>query len=153
VNRIVPHPLKPLLYASSGHGVLELDSKSGEIIRTFPGAVESQAVTADGTRLYTVSFSGGIGVWNLETGTHERTLPGVGGTDLAISPDGRFLYVLLGSDHIVGGSKVYIVDPATGGRLRTVTLGGLARRIAMSEDGIAVISNVGAETGWVDFVR
>ncbi|HUQ16112.1 MAG TPA: hypothetical protein VM094_08650 [Gemmatimonadales bacterium] len=83
----------------------------------------------------------------------ERSLPGVRGTDLTISPDGRFLYVLLGSDHIVGGSKLRIVDPTSGIVLRTVELGGLARRIAMLPDGTAIISNYGGLVGWVDFVR
>jgi hypothetical protein len=80
----------------------------------------------------------------------------VWGTDLTISPDGRFLYVIYGSSHIVGNSRLYIVDPASGTELREVVTGGLAIRIAMSADGIAVISNEGAvagELGWVDFVR
>jgi len=56
----------------------------------------------------------------------------------------------------VGGSHLYLVDPVSGVELREVVLGGLARRIEMSADGIAVISNEGAtaeELGWVDFVR
>ena len=74
----------------------------------------------------------------------------VGGTDLVVSPDGRFLYVILGSDQIPDGSRLYIVDRASGALLREVVLGGLARRIEMSGDGTAVITN---EAGWVDFVR
>jgi len=153
VGKITHHPLRPLLYASGGAGVLELDPESGEIIRRFPGGVESHALTPDGTRVYTVDRGGGISAWNLETGVRERSLPNVHGTDLAISPDGRFLYVLYGSNHIVDGSRVYIVDRTSGALLRTIILGGLARRIAMSHDGIAIISNEGGEVGWVDFVR
>jgi DNA-binding beta-propeller fold protein YncE len=153
VGKITHHPLRPLLYASGGAGVLELDPESGEIIRRFPGGVESHALTPDGARVYTVDRGGGISAWNLETGVRERSFPDVYGTDLAISPDGRFLYVLYGSNHIVDGSRVYIVDRTSGARLRTVILGGLARRIAMSHDGIAIISNEGGEVGWVDFVR
>jgi DNA-binding beta-propeller fold protein YncE len=112
-------------------------------------------VSPDGTRLYAVSFVSGVRVWNLETGARERTLPDVAaGTDLAISPDGRFLYVLRGGFDFE--NRLYIVDVGSGALVREVTLGGLARRIALSLDGIAIISNensVGDAPGWVDFVR
>jgi uncharacterized protein YjdB len=156
IAKITPHPSRPLLYASGGAGVLELDRNSGEIIRRFPGGVNGHVVTPDGTRLYTIGSGSGIGVWNLETGAKERRPSTVWGTDVTISPDGRFLYVLFGTSHTVDNSVVYVVDPASGTLLRRVVLGGLARRIAMSADGIAVISNEGAvaeEIGWVDFVR
>jgi hypothetical protein len=152
VNKITHHPSRPLLYASGAAGVHELDEQSGEIIRRFPGGLVSHAVTPDGTRLYTIGLSDGIEVWNLETGEQERRLPGVFGTDLAITPDGRFLYVIHGSNDTVDGSRLYIVDRASGALLREVVLGGLARRIAMSSDGIALITNEGPD-GWVDFVR
>jgi hypothetical protein len=51
---------------------------------------------------------------------------------------------------------LFIVDAASGAILREVVLGGLARRIAVSVDGTAIISNensVGGAPGWVDFVR
>jgi sugar lactone lactonase YvrE len=73
-----------------------------------------------------------------------------------MSPDGRFLYVIYGSSHIVGNSRLYLVDPASGTEVREVVLGGITNRIAMSPDGIAVVTNEGAvvgELGWVDFVR
>jgi DNA-binding beta-propeller fold protein YncE len=155
VNKITHHPSRPLLYASGGAGVLELHPTTGEIIRRFPGGVQAHAVTADGARLYTVGFDG-LGVWNLTTGALERSFSNFWGTEVAISPDGKFLYVLFASNHIVGNSRLYIVDPASGTIVREVVLGGLARRIAMSSDGIAVISNeasVGGEVGWVDFIR
>jgi WD40 repeat protein len=153
VNKVTRHPSRPLLYASSESGVLELDPESGDILRRFSQNSWGHVVTPDGTRLYAVSFLGEVTVWNLDTGVQERSLPGVRGTDLTISPDGRFLYVLLGSDFTVGGSKLRIVDPTSGIVLRTVDLGGLARRIAMLPDGTAIISNYGGDVGWVDFVR
>jgi uncharacterized protein YjdB len=157
INKITRHPSKPLLYASGGAGVLELDDKSGEIIRRFSGEVYAHVVSPDGKRLYTVKYWGaGIGVWNLETGAQEPSVGSVSGTDLTLSPDGRILYVLYGSSEIVGGSHLYLVDPVSGAELREVVLGGIARRIEMSADGIAVVSNEGAtaeELGWVDFVR
>jgi hypothetical protein len=101
-------------------------------------------------------FGGGIGVWNLETGAREATLGSGWGTDVAITPDGRFLYVILGSSHIVGNSRLFIVDAASGTVVRELVTGGLANRIVMAADGTAIISNEGAvagELGWLDFVR
>ena len=67
-------------------------------------------------------------------------------SDLDITPDGKFLYV-------IGGSQLEIVERTAGAVVRTVTLGGAAWKIAMSQDGIAVISNFDFNSGWVDFVR
>ena len=102
------------------------------------------------------SGGGGIGVYNLETGEQEPSVGSVWGTDVAMSADGRFLYVIYGSSHIVGNSRLYIVDPVSGTEVREVVLGGITNRIVMSPDGTAIISNEGAvvgEAGWVDFVR
>lgn len=156
VGKITRHPSKALVYASSSTGILELDGGSGEILRRFPGEASAHIVSPDGARLYAIPFPGPVSVWNLQTGMREQTLDQAWGTEITISPDGRFLYLLLGSSHIVGNSVLYIVDPGSGALLRRTVLGGLARRMAMSADGIAVISNSGAvvgEIGWVDFVR
>jgi WD40 repeat protein len=156
VGKITRHPSQPLLYASGSAGVLEIDDRSGQIIRRFPGDVTGHVVTPDAKRLYTVSFDNGIGVWNLETGEQEPTVGSVWGWDVTLSPDGKFLYVILRSDHIVGNSRLYIVDPVSGTEVREVVLGGLTNRITMSPDGIAIITNeasVGGVPGWIDFVR
>jgi hypothetical protein len=51
--------------------------------------------------------------------------------------------------------RLYVVDAKSGATLREVVLGGLPKRIAMSADGVAIITNEGDEDvfGWVDFVR
>ena len=46
-----------------------------------------------------------------------------------------------------------IVERAAGAVVRTLTLGGAPWKIAMSRDGIAVMSNFDFNSGWVDFVR
>ena len=158
IHKITHHPSKPLLYASGGAGVLELDPKSGEIFRRFPGGVSAHAVSPDGKRLYTIGgdWGPGVTIWNLETGAQESTIGSVYGMDLAVSPDSRFLYIILAADRGVDSSVLYIVDAASGAMLRRVVLNGWAMRIVMSADGIAVISNEGLsadEVGWVDFVR
>ena len=149
VRKIARHPSRPLLYATGSSGVLELDDSSGEILRTFDGDSWSFTLTRDGTRLYIVGVDGGTSAWNLETGAQE---PGLGayGEDVAITPDGKFLYVLY---PFPDDSRLFIHDAVSGTLLRHIVLGGLAWRIAMSSDGIAVISNEGGAEGWVDFVR
>ena len=153
IGKITRNPVRPLLYASGGGSVFELDPATGEVIRKFGVDAQSHAVTSDGSKLYTVNLNGEINVWDLETGEQERLPRVVAGNDVVLSPDDRFLYVLRSSNHIVDGSRVYIVDPQSGALLRTVILGGLTRRIAMSSDGIAIVTNEGGEIGWVDFVR
>jgi uncharacterized protein YjdB len=152
IRKVTRHPHEPLLYASGGPGVLELDAESGAIVRRFRGSVFSHAVTSDGTKVYTVNLSG-VSVWDLETGEQEELPGNLFGDDVVLSPDDRFLYVLFSSDHIAGGSRVYIVDRLSGALLRTVILGAQSSRIAMAPDGTALITNLGRETGWVDFVR
>ena len=128
----------------------EIEATSGLLTRRFRAGAVSHAVGPDGTRLYTINPEDGIGVWDLDTGARGPRLGAAGGTDLVVSPDGRFLYVIFGSDQVPDGSRLYIVDRASGALLREVVLGGLARRIEMSGDGTAVITN---EAGWVDFVH
>jgi uncharacterized protein YjdB len=157
VVKLTHHPSRPLLYASGEAGVLELDDRSGAIIRRFTAPnVLGHVVSPDGTRVYAVTFGGGGGVrvWNLETGAPEPTRSDVRGTDVAISSDGRFLYVIFGA--FDADNRLFILDAASGAVVRDVELGGVARRIALAPDGTAIITNensVGGQPGWVDFVR
>ncbi len=147
VNTITRHPTEPLLYATvAGSQVLELDAQTGEVVRTFSasGGLQGNAVSPDGSLLYVASESAEqVHIFDLASGAE---LPGIttsGGFGLAISPDGEFVYLTM-------FSELRIVDRETGTLVRTVTLGGWARRIAFSDDGIAVVTN---QDGWVDFVR
>jgi uncharacterized protein YjdB len=152
VVKLTHHPSRPVLYASGEAGVFELDDRSGTILRRFAGSEHGHVLSPDGTRLYAVGS--GVRVWNLETGALERTLSDVRGTDAAISSDGRFLYVVHGGFDF--DNRLTIHDVASGAELRSVSLGGLARRIALSLDGTAIISNENSlanAPGWVDFVR
>ncbi len=153
VLKITHHPTRPLLYASSDLGVLELDDRSGQIVRRIGGTAQGHVLSPDGKRLYIVSgFGGGVEIWNLETEAQEPSAGPVFGNDLTVSPDGRFLYVMRSSN--IDG-RLYIVDAKSGATLREVVLGGVPKRIAMSADGVALITNEGDVDvfGWVDFVR
>jgi uncharacterized protein YjdB len=146
INTITRHPTQPLLYATVyGSAVLEINAQTGALSRTFAigGAAQGNAVSPDGTRLYVADEYGGvIHVRNLETGAAEPSFTSTGGFGMAISPGGEFLY-------LAAGAEVRIVDRASGTLVRTVSVGGNARRIAFSSGGVAVVTN---ESGWVDFV-
>ena len=153
ITKVTHDPSRGVFYASGSDGVFEIDDGTAEVLRRFRAPASAHAVSPDGTQLYAVNFGGGIRVWDLQTGEEKPRLGAVAGTEIAVSPDGRFLYVIFGSNHIVGGSRLYILDRASGALLRTVVLGGLALRIAMTGDGVAVITNEGEPDAWVDFVR
>ncbi len=155
IDKVTRHPLLPFFYASGANGVFEVEATSGKLARRFRAGSVSHALSPDGARLYTVSADAGIGVWNLETGARGPRLGTVVGTDLTVSADGRFLYVIHGSTEIADGSRLYIVDRASGALLREVVLGGAARRVEVAGDGTAVVTNEGefAGDGWVDFIR
>ncbi|HEX2220266.1 MAG TPA: Ig-like domain-containing protein [Gemmatimonadales bacterium] len=153
VSKITRHPLRPLVYATvSSRGVCEIDPASGEVTRTFRGGIQSHAVSPDGTRLYTVALDSVLRVWNLESGAEEPRLTSVGGWDVDVTPDGKFLYVV---GYESGGPRLSVVDPGSGALVRTVDTGADGRRIAMSRDGIAAVSTVDGRTGegWIAFVR
>ena len=149
VSKITRHPLRPVFHATVPHvGVYEIDAVSGEVTRTFPARIETHAVSPDGTRLYASGRDEVIRVWNLDTGAEERSLPSFGGFDMAVTPDGKFLY-------LVWGAELRLVDPRSGALVGTLDLGGQGGQIAVSRDGIAAITNEdwSSGAGWIDFVR
>ncbi len=133
-----------------GYGqVVEIDSETGDVLRTFNqagpnfGVVQSTAVSPDGTRLYAALESGDLLSWDLGTGALGPRLTNGGGFGLAVSPDGEVLYVARGAD-------VLMVDRASLVLLKTVPVGGFVRRIAVRFDGVAIAAN---DNGWVDFIK
>ena len=143
------HPTLARLYGNMGYGsVVEIDSETGNVLRTFTptgifSPVQSTAVSPDGTRLYAAIEGGDLLSWDLETGAAGPRLTGGGGFGLAVSPDGKVLYV-------ARGTEVLLVDRASLTLLKTVEVGGSTRRVGVRGDGVAVVGNEG---GWVDFIK
>jgi uncharacterized protein YjdB len=145
------HPTAPRLYGNMGYAaVVEIDAESGTVLRIFRpaehgvgGTVQGTAVAPDGSHVYVALEGGDLLSWNLATDALGPKLTAGGGFGLALSPDGEFLYV-------ARGGEVLIVDRASLVLLRRVTVGGWARRIAVREDGVALVTN---ENGWVDFIK
>jgi len=145
------HPTEPKLYGNMAYSqVVEIDMETAAALRTFDpadfgvsGTVQATAVSPDGKRLYAETESGDLMSWNLETGEPDLKLANGGGFGLAISPDGKVLYV-------GRNDTVLMVDPGSLILLKTVNVGGGVRRVAVRADGTAIAAN---ESGWVNFIR
>lgn len=129
--------------------VSEVDLTTNTVLRTIPvgGHPQELVLSPGGTLLFVADESGSVQIWSLRAGRKrgEIAVPG-GAFAMAVSPDWRQLYI----SSSLGGA-VYLIDWKTGATLKTVTTGGMPRRIAFAADGAtAVVAN---EAGWVDFIE
>lgn len=139
------------LYVSnqSDGTVAEVDLTTNTVVRTIAvgGHPQELVLSPGGTLLFVADESGTVQVWSMRKGTKrsEIAVPG-GAFAMAVSPDWRQLYI----SSSLGGA-VYLLDWKTGATLKTVTTGGMPRRIAFTADGsTAAVAN---EAGWVDFIQ
>ena len=151
VDRLVNDPARPLVYAVTAFGEVFEIAVEGEVSArqlAIPEAVNDLAVAPDGAWLYALGDSGDvIHVWNLVTGSEERTLTTARGISLAITPNGKFLYLM-------DFGRITILEPVAGLVLRSVELGNWPRQIAFSGDLAIVVDNSGnADPDAVHFVR
>lgn len=115
---------------------------------TVPAMAQDLALSPDGTLLYVASEAGSIEIVNATTLQRSGRLqvPTLSPFGLAITPDGAQLYVTSPTSGEVG-----VVDAATGSVVRTLSVGGVPRRVAFDASGsTAVVSNEG---NWVDILR
>lgn len=109
-----------ILVAANGNPAVHLwDPRSGALLKTLEAdyPVEQVLLSPDGRYLLAASASG-IWIWNVGTGSLERTLaqPLSGLATLALSPDGRLL--ASGTDHRAQQIKLW--DLGSGKELRTL---------------------------------
>lgn len=150
-NGIAFHPSSNLVYISrfTSGLVSEVNLGNGNGVRTFgpSGSPQGIAVNRAGSELYVANEAGWLEIYDLTTGTSAKkvTLDG-GGFGLAVSPDGKFVYVTIPAE-----GKVQVVSVATRTVVNTITVAGHPRRIAISRHGdMAVVAN---ENNYVNFVR
>jgi DNA-binding beta-propeller fold protein YncE len=140
------HPTQPLLYASGGAGVSEINTTTMDVVRSFPagGGNQAVAVSPDGTELYVANeYGGGLGVFSLATGQKVQTVPlAAGGFGLAVT--GSLIVV-------AEGGRVEIFDRASRVLLSTVLVGGTPRRPAINAAGNLIV--VPNEDGFVSFIQ
>jgi YVTN family beta-propeller protein len=139
------------LYVSnqSDGTVAEVDLTTNTVVRVLQigGHPQELVLSPGGTLLFVADEAGSVQVWSLRKGTKrgEIAVPG-GAFAMAVSPDWQQLYI----SSSLGGA-IYLIDWKTGATLKTVTTGGMPRRIAFTADGsTAAVANEG---GWVDFIQ
>jgi DNA-binding beta-propeller fold protein YncE len=106
----------------------------------FLGGVPQEVVYHGGSgNVFVANEAGWVDVVN---GTTFGTVARFGGTSgafgMRLTADGSKLYVAGG-----GTGQVYVLDRSTGSLLKTISVGGVARRILFMQDGRAAVANEG----------
>ncbi len=149
-NGLALHPTEPRLFVTAFFGgtITEVNTANRQATRTLTlgGALQGIVVAPEGDVLYVADEGGELKVVDVATGSVTLVPGTLGGFGLALSPDGRQLYMGVPSMGVVR-----VIDRATRAVVGTIGTGGVPRRIAFDLFGTwAAIAN---ESGWVTFVR
>ena len=129
--------------------VTEINLKTNTVLRTLTvgGRPQGIVISPDGTQLYVADETGALQFWSLTTNTSLGNVLLAGrGFGLALRPSDGNLYVTT-----LEAGEVQVVNPTNQQIVKSITVGGIARRIAFNTAGsMAVVANEGA---WVDFLR
>jgi YVTN family beta-propeller protein len=143
------HPTLPLVYASVGTSVLEINLNTVTVTQTFDVGTVPQATAIDpnGTELYVAHEAGFLQIWDRTTGQTTRIVPlGNNLFGLAVSPVQDLIYVAYEY-----AGRVGILDRASRVELAQIQVGGTPRRIVLDQSRTtAIVVNQG---GWVDFIQ
>jgi YVTN family beta-propeller protein len=118
-------------------GVAVIDTTGNTVIATIPlgGNPTAVAVSPDGARLYvTQPFANGVQVVNANTNTLITTVAVEGAWAVAVHPDGSKVYV--STDRFPG--TLAVIDTATNTVTANVTVGNIARGVAINRAGTRV---------------
>ncbi|HTG83695.1 MAG TPA: hypothetical protein VL853_02755 [Gemmatimonadales bacterium] len=143
------HPTLPLVYASSGTAVLEINLNALAVTRNFDvrGTSQGLALDPNGTDLYVAAEGGTLQILDRTTGQETQAIPlGSPLFGLALSSAKDLIYV---ADESAG--RVVIFDRPSRVELKQVQVGGTPRRIVLDQSGTTAI--VVNENGWVDFIQ
>jgi YVTN family beta-propeller protein len=140
-----------LLYVSTRDvgTVTEINMKTNTVLRTLPvgGGPQGIVISPNGTELYVANETGDLQFWSLTTNASVGDVILAGrGFGLALRPSDGNLYVTT-----LEAGEVQVVNPTNRALVKSITVGGMARRIAFNSSGsIGVVANEG---GWVDFLK
>ena len=133
--------------ARNGGSISEVDMKSDTVRRNFPigGRPHGIDISHDGSTLFVADDSRGEIVFvDRISGTVTRRIPEAGAFAIAITPDGRTLYVTTNAGFFV------VVDVSSATITKRYAVGGQPRQIVVMPDGArAMAANMG---GWIDVV-
>lgn len=125
--------------ANEGSGTVSIiDTASNAVVATIPVGPNPRhaAVTPDGTRLYVVCAND-PGVVVIDTATRRVRTTTIGGFDdgLAISPDGRWAYVLEFGWMGPGSGRMAVLDTSNDLLVKTIALDEAAESVTVAPDG------------------
>lgn len=149
-NGLALHPTEPRLFITAVFGgtITEVNTNTRQVTRTLApgGTLQGIVVAPEGDVLYVADEGGEMKVVDIATGGVTQVPGTSGGFGLAMSPDGRQLYM-----GVPSAGVVRVIDRTSRTVVGTIMTGGVPRRIAFDYfGGWAAIAN---ESGWVTFVR
>ncbi|MDH3571170.1 MAG: hypothetical protein OER89_13460, partial [Gemmatimonadota bacterium] len=149
-NGLALHPTESRLFVTAFFGgtITEVNTNTRQVVRTVTpgGALQGIVVAPEGDVLYVADEAGDLKVVDLATGGVTQVPGASGGFGLAMSPDGRQLYM-----GVPSAGVVRVIDRASRTVIGTITTGGVPRRIAF--DYFGNWAGIANESGWVTFVR
>jgi WD40 repeat protein len=126
------HPLKPLLYTSSGH---EINVDTRAVRRVLQSSGQDLVVTSDGAQLFSANETQTVAVLDLNTGASSTVnISGCSVYGLLMTADAMQLYASCS----IGGS-VAVIDRATLTVEKLISVSGRVRRMASSADGSTIL--------------
>lgn len=150
-NGLALSPDGATLYVSAMTGSISVINTATRAVTgtiSLPGTLQDIAVSPDGGELYVASESGNtIHVLDAKTGTVKASIPMSGPVfGLSLTPDGAQLYATSPET-----GQIWIVDRTSRNVVKTLTVGGMPRRIAFDQLGSrAAVSN---EAGYVSIIQ
>jgi YVTN family beta-propeller protein len=149
-NGLALHPTESRLFVTAFFGgtITEVNTNTRQVVRTLTpgGALQGILVAPEGDVLYVADEAGDLKVVDIATGGVTQVPGASGGFGLAMSPDGRQVYM-----GVPSAGVVRVIDRASRTVVGTITTGGVPRRIAF--DYFGNWAGIANESGWVTFVR
>lgn len=127
------NPAGSFLYVCGGNNIYVVSTSTNSIVDIIGGDFYDIVFTLNGKTAYMTTVSGSAYIYALNTKTKKLKAISVGGSayELAITPDGKFLYVVL-VNPAPGPSAVAVISTATNQVVTNIPLGDLGGSVPVS---------------------
>jgi len=133
-------------WMDSGYGVSIVDTENNSYIGDIALPIKDPqyrpsgvAVNPTDTKVYMTWSDGTVSVTDVGTNTVIASVPvGIGPRGVAVSPDGKNVYVTNNGNYSVPGNTISVIDTATNKVTATVNVGEAPEAIAVAPDGSKV---------------